>query len=73
MFDEDVLPTARTAEESKQNRPLQTRRCHGSNAELKGERGTGDIVLALLSQALNTGEQSMPNKNCCFINDAENG
>lgn len=40
-FDEDALPTARAAEGSKHNRPLQTRRCHGSNTELKGDRGTG--------------------------------
>lgn len=33
--------------------------------------GQGNIVLALHSQALNTGEQSVPSKNCCFINDAE--
>ena len=40
-FDEDALPTARAAEGSKCNRLLQTRRCHGNDAELKGKRGTG--------------------------------
>lgn len=41
VFDEDALPTARAAEGSKPNRYLQPRRCHGSNTELKGKRGTG--------------------------------
>lgn len=44
-FDEDVLPTATAAQGSKHNRPLQTRRCCGSNAELKGERGTGEYCV----------------------------
>lgn len=44
----------------------------GTRESQRMREGQGDIVLALLSQALNREEQSMPSKKHCFINDAEN-